>query len=59
MTRERLIEALISVGVGVLIALLSALIEILKEVEFSTANQLVNSGSGMLAYTLQRIKHLS
>lgn len=56
MTRERLIEALISVGIGLLIALMSAAIEILKEIEFSTANELVSSGSGMLAYTLQRIK---
>jgi hypothetical protein len=57
MTRERLIEALISVGVGVIIAVLSAVIEVLKEVEYSTTNELVNSGSGMVAYTLQRIRH--
>lgn len=59
MTRERLIEALISIGVGVAIAILSALIEILKEIEFSTAGQLVQSGTGMMAYTLQRIKTLT
>lgn len=59
MTKERLIEALISVGVGVLIAILSAFIEILKEVELSTANEFANSAAGMVTYIAQRIRHLN
>lgn len=56
MSRERLIEALISIMVGVAIALLSLVIEALRAVDFSNASTVFNSAVGMLAYTLQRIK---
>jgi len=56
MTKERMIEAAISIGVGLLIALLSGILEVLKEVDFSSTGTVVNSAAGMLAYTLQRIK---
>jgi hypothetical protein len=55
MKKGRLREALISIGIGLAISILTSVIELLKEVDLGNASHALSSGSGMLAYYLQKL----
>lgn len=57
MDKERLKEALISLVIGILIAIFSTALDILKDMDPTSINNLISSAAGTIAYILQRVKH--